>query len=77
MKKYDTKGKLRPFPDREFETEMTDRQISEELILSNRNQELNSIKLLKTMKAILLWVQIFGFATVISIIVFVVIYFLS
>ena len=70
--KYNKDGSIRPFPKRPFESEMSDREIQNELILSSRNQEKTLNDNLKVQKSILLWIQLFGIVTIIGVVLYIV-----
>jgi len=72
--KYNPDGTLRPFKQRPFTKDMSDNEINKELLFSLRVQEKASIDNVKTLKAILLWIQIFGFFFLANIMICIVFY---
>lgn len=66
--KYNRDGTLRPFPNRQRTEDMTDREISQELMDATRLIEKNSIEKLKIQKLILSWIQFFGVVLIIGLI---------
>lgn len=70
--KYNEDGSLRPLPERKFIKDMTDKEISDEKLYSSRYQEKTLIDILKVNKAILLWIQIFGFSILVCAVLYVV-----